>query len=351
MATKNDPNGTGFQGMAVAPVDENGNVDTSSVAIIAAGTESGNITDMHGAAEETTQGLSPQYEAAEDFYDEVTSEGYTVSQVSGYSQSAYMLKVGANHGVPATVFNGWFSYDSLTDAEKEYMYDHPEDYVNYRRKNDEVTKYNDAFHGAAEEEHGTVVWVDGSSHDIADWKFGKNGEVVDKNGNPVSVATLTKAYDQGLQKWKSTTLNPLKESFKSGGYSDHEMIYMDYAQATAVAEVLSAVAQTGHEIIVGHRDQAVKDAEELYNSLKKRPWSVDKLSDDEIAAIYAEYGLDYEGIVGNIKEHFDAKVKTSQTVTEKFTKLSSTIKTQLQTMEEADSGLAKDIAGWKSGTV
>lgn len=34
------------------------------------------------------------------------------------SQSAYMLKLGAQYHIPTTVFNGWFRYSTLNEDEK-----------------------------------------------------------------------------------------------------------------------------------------------------------------------------------------------------------------------------------------
>ena len=101
---------TGFDGLAVAPI-VNGEPDYKNVAVIAAGTDPGSPTkiDVGTAVAERESGLSPQYYVADRFVKEIMDDPrYEVSQLSGYSQGSYMLKVGAKYHIPTTTFNAWF---------------------------------------------------------------------------------------------------------------------------------------------------------------------------------------------------------------------------------------------------
>ena len=109
IATKVDSK-TGFDGMAVAPI-VNGLPDYKSVAVIAAGTDPkspvnklGPLTrDVAGAVEARQTNLSPQYKVADQFVKEIMDNPqYEVSKLSGYSQGAYMLKLGAKYHIPTT---------------------------------------------------------------------------------------------------------------------------------------------------------------------------------------------------------------------------------------------------------
>ena len=103
IATKSDL-GTGFDGLAVAPM-VNGEPDYKNVAVIAAGTDpdspvnkQGPFThDVYSAIIARQTYLSPQYKVADQFVKEIMDDPrYEVSQLSGYSQGSYMLKVELN---------------------------------------------------------------------------------------------------------------------------------------------------------------------------------------------------------------------------------------------------------------
>jgi hypothetical protein len=89
IATKSH-RGTGFDGLAVAPI-VNGQPDYKSIAVIAAGTDPGSPTkiDISSALVERDTSLSPQYLVAARFVKEIIDDPrYEVSQLSGYSQKA-----------------------------------------------------------------------------------------------------------------------------------------------------------------------------------------------------------------------------------------------------------------------
>ena len=71
---------------------------------------------------------------------------YEVSQLSGYSQGSYMLKVGAKYHIPTTTFNAWFTYLSLSNEEKAFIDKNPAMFIDYRRKSDNVVVINDFNH-------------------------------------------------------------------------------------------------------------------------------------------------------------------------------------------------------------
>lgn len=109
VATKSDPV-TGFDGLAVAPI-VNGEPDYKNVAVIAAGTDPDSPVnktmfssrDVNSAIIARQTYLSPQYKVADKFVKEIMDDPrYEVSQLSGYSQGSYMLKVGAKYHIPTT---------------------------------------------------------------------------------------------------------------------------------------------------------------------------------------------------------------------------------------------------------
>ena len=147
IATKSH-RGTGFDGLAVAPI-VNGEPDYKSIAVIAAGTDPGSPTkiDISSALVERDISLSPQYLVADRFVKEIIDDPrYEVSQLSGYSQGSYMLKVGAKYHIPTTTFNAWFTYLSLSNEEKAFIDKNPAMFIDYRRKSDNVVVINDFNH-------------------------------------------------------------------------------------------------------------------------------------------------------------------------------------------------------------
>ena len=209
IATKVDSK-TGFDGMAVAPI-VNGLPDYKSVAVISAGTDPkspvnklGPLTrDAAGAVEARQTYLSPQYKVADQFVKEIMDNPqYEVSKLSGYSQGAYMLKLGAKYHIPTTTFNAWFKYGALTEEEKQFLEKNSAMFVDYRRKNDDVVRYNDFNHpewftsqnDISNSIPKTIYWIDGTSHRIDEWIFDPvTGQVIDsKVGRPL-VSGLYKA--------------------------------------------------------------------------------------------------------------------------------------------------------------
>ena len=208
LSVKNDP-ATGFQGMAVAPI-VNGQVDTNSVAVVAAGTTPTDVNDLKGAITSINPELSsPQLAVADEFLQEVR-KNYHVTQLTGYSQGAYMIKLGAKYHIPTTVFNGWVSYDTLSEDEKKYLKRNTHLFKNYRHAQDDVVQYQDGnLEGVqGRDGFGTIYWVFGSSHKIFDWQFNEQGQVIDEHGRVVITAQrliiwrrLKIAYRLWIQSW------------------------------------------------------------------------------------------------------------------------------------------------------
>lgn len=131
--------------MAVAPI-VNGHPDYNQVIVAAAGTDPSQMDDIKGAVYGSGRiSSSTQEPVAEKFVNKLMTNhpDWKISQLTGYSQSAYMLKVGAKYQISTVVFNGWFQYGALTSSEKEFMANNPDLFVNYRHTNDSVTVFND----------------------------------------------------------------------------------------------------------------------------------------------------------------------------------------------------------------
>ena len=250
VATKSDTE-TGFDGLAVAPI-VNGQPDYKNVAVIAAGTDPGSSTkiDVVMANAERESGLSPQYYVADRFVKEIMDDPrYEVSQLSGYSQGSYMLKVGAKYHIPTTTFNAWFFYRSLSNEEKAFIDKNPAMFIDYRRKSDNVVVINDFnhpewFNKPFLKMPDTIYWLDGNSHKIEDWEFDPvTGQVVDSKGGKPLISGVYRAYANSLR--GMAHYKDLKSKWSSGGISSSEEIYLDAAQGSILSSSMATAARTG----------------------------------------------------------------------------------------------------------
>ena len=167
----------GFSGMAVAPINK-GVVDYGNVTLVAAGSNPASPADLQGAFQSIV-GNSTQYDVAERYLLSLMKAhpDWQINQLSGYSQSAYMLKIGAKYHIPATVFHGWFNYNTLTKAERTYMDAHMAQYINYRAHEEEVGVKFVISHDA-KNTAGSVYYIGGvTSHLLGSFKFDKNGNI------------------------------------------------------------------------------------------------------------------------------------------------------------------------------
>lgn len=152
--------------------------------------------------------------------------GYTVTQLSGYSQSAYMLKIGAKYHLPTTVFNGWFLCDCLNKKERAYIQKYPEMFRNYRKTKDTVVKYLDGNNRAKIDGGGTIFWLEGSSHSLKDWEFDENGQLLFPQSNNTIVTMSSIMHQAALDRLKLSDVR--KKFVASGGkLTANEKIYLD----------------------------------------------------------------------------------------------------------------------------
>jgi hypothetical protein len=262
-----------FTAFALAPMNGN-SVDDNNVVVVAGGTWPGNGRALSDAGTEKAFGLSPQCSDAEEYVKELEKEGYNISQLSGYSQSAYMLKVGAKYHIPTTVFNGWFNYDSLTSDEKKYMKAHPELFVNFRHTEDSVVTLNDG--NSIKNDLGTVIWIKGNSHNLSSWKFDKEGNIVDEKGNTVLTKRIAvEAHNDDVKNVEPKIMS-LKKMISSGSVSGAQKIALETE-------------------LVQYTARAFKDkAEEWYSnavlSIKKLQEEAKQAEEELIAKVQASGG-------------------------------------------------------------
>ena len=360
IATKADPK-TGFDGMAVAPI-VNGLPDYKSVAVISAGTDPkspvnklGPLTrDAAGAVGARQTYLSPQYKVADQFVKEIMDNPqYEVSKLSGYSQGAYMLKLGAKYHIPTTTFNAWFKYGALTEEEKQFLEKNSAMFVDYRRKNDDVVRYNDFNHpewftsqnDISNSIPRTIYWVDGTSHRIDEWIFDPvTGQVIDSKGGKPLVSGLYKAYADSLSRMQR--YKELKTRWASNRISGAEQIYLDAVQGQILSSSMMNAARIGADEVATLAKVAKEEIEALWSKIDFGSYTA--LSADEVEAIFASQGVTRAQYVDAFEaeiNHTDAQMSDSAAA---FERLDSQLQAAIDQVLTTDAQLAKEFQQWKA---
>lgn len=341
--------GGGFKGMAVAPITKAfPNGDKSQVVVVAAGTDPSKAQDVLSAIDASTDFGSDQLASAEAFVNRVQKK-YNITQLTGYSQSGYMLKVGAKEGIPTTVFNGWFLYDTLSAKEKAFMEKHPGMFRNFRREQDSVTIFNDFNHpewypGA--NDYGTIIWVKGTkSHSLAAWKFDRNGTMSEGELDPKQQMN----YIQSIMKKELSSLKALENKLtkSGGGLSSSEEIYLESGRAFVIADTVSRIVKAGVLDVVKSYEKGIGELEEHWIKTIKTSQNIGShLSYAEVVDALAEGGCTKETMVHEPTEHLKTKIKQVREIQKDYEKLVSQIKAGIEKQLQSDQVLAKELGAY-----
>jgi hypothetical protein len=341
----------GFQGMAVAPI-VNGTPDYGQVTVVAAGTYPSDIEDIKAAAKGMSPNGSPQVDVALQYVRELidNNPNWTINQLSGYSQSAYMLKVGAHFQIPTTVFSGWFQYRSLTKAEEKFMKENPHLFLNYRQKNDDITRWND-FNSkwGNSDDFGTIVWVDGNSHKLTSWEFDeKTGQLKISNSAGNSEGAMIQASHFLMREFLTqlTKLDQLKAKLKAsgGGLSKNEKIYLNDQQALVAVNTGRAAYQNAMANAIKVYQNAITEAEDIWQeTLRDARAQIEELSEHEMKDSLSAVGATKQCIVGEPTKFFQEKITKAKKMDETFETLTKEIKSKIDELVQRDRQLAQQL--------
>ena len=357
VATKSDTE-TGFDGLAVAPI-VNGKPDYKNVAVIAAGTDPDSPVnkgmfgsrDVNSAIIARQTYLSPQYKVADQFVKEIMDDPrYEVSQLSGYSQGSYMLKVGAKYHIPTTTFNAWFKYGALSLKEKAFIESNPSMFIDYRRKNDDVVVWNDFNHPewynttTTNSMPNTIHWLDGSSHKIADWEFDPvTGQVVDGKGGKPLISGVYRAYANSLR--GMAHYKDLKSKWSSGGISSSEEIYLDAAQGSILSSSMAAAARTGADEVSALAKKANQELQEIWSKIDFTSYTA--LAPYEVEALFASQGITQAQFIDTFQAETDQTVTKMNASAQAFENLDKQLQEVIEKTVATDKQLAKEFRQWK----
>lgn len=341
----------GFQGMAVAPII-NGVPDVSHVTVVAAGTYPDDGIDFKAALKGLSPNGSPQADVAVDYVGDLIDKNpdWTITQLSGYSQSAYILKAGAHFKIPTTVFSGWFQYRSLTKEEETFMKNNPHLFLNYRQKNDDVTKWND-FNSSwgNSDDFGTILWIDGSSHKLDSWDFDeKTGQLKIPNSSGNSEGAMIQASHYIMREFSAhlTELDQLKIKLTAngGGLSKNEQLYLNDQQALIAVNTGRFAYQNAMANAIRTYQKGMTDAEVIWQeTLRESRRQTELLSENEIKDSLAAVGATQQRMVDEPTEYFQKKITKTKTMDEKFENLSKEIKNKIDELIQRDKELAQQL--------
>ena len=358
VATKSDTE-TGFDGLAVAPI-VNGKPDYKNVAVIAAGTDPDSPVnktmfssrDVNSAIIARQTYLSPQYKVADQFVKEIMDDPrYEVSQLSGYSQGSYMLKVGAKYHIPTTTFNAWFKYGALSLKEKAFIESNPSMFIDYRRKNDDVVVWNDFNHPewynttTTNSMPSTIHWLDGSSHKIGDWEFDPvTGQVVDSKGGKPLISGVYRAYANSLR--GMAHYKDLKSKWSSGGISSSEEIYLDAAQGSILSSSMATAARTGADEVSALAKKANQELQEIWSKIDFTSYSA--LAPYEVEALFASQGITQAQFIDTFQTETTQTVTKMNASAQAFENLDKQLQEVIEKTVATDTQFAKEFRQWKA---
>lgn len=192
-----DDQQTGMQALAIAPIDEQNQVDYSRVVISYAGTNMSDDLDKKADVMEVVLGIKgEQTESAEKFYHSV-KEMYPQATIgtTGHSLGGFLAQyVAMENQLESTVYNAPDPYRILSESAKTYIAENKAYHINYRHSRDVIGNFGPDTTDTHVYVHGSVLlrnqqddfWTKlfMGTHLLATWKsyFNAAGDLVSATG-------------------------------------------------------------------------------------------------------------------------------------------------------------------------
>ena len=141
---------------------------------------------------------------------------------------------------------------------------------------------------------------------------------------------------QSLKKRKRSFAN--SNSISLEGVTSSQLIYLDAMQAQILSEGLINVSTSSLELIEHSGEGTQYKAQSLYDSLTNSNLGL-SLSPDELLSAFAEAGVHYDSIVGEISRHCSDKEKEVRNIVDAFNRLKTNLDTGIQALIEKDKEL------------
>ena len=206
-------------------------------------------------------------------------------------------------------------------------------------KNDPLTNISEAFNGVFVGDKFTLPISSGHGLDaiVEDAEqVAKILRIINAEEQLVSTIEMVSSRMQSLKKKKRSFAN--SNSISLEGVTSSQLIYLDAMQAKILSEGLINVSTSSLELIE-HSGEGIQDkAQSLYDSLTNSNLGL-SLSPDELLSAFAEAGVHYDSIVGEISRRCSDKEKEVRNIVDAFNRLKTNLDTGIQELVEKDKEL------------
>ena len=367
LSTKDNAS-NGMQAMAVAPVDKNGNVDYSHVVIAYAGTNKDDIKDLDtdvqslGLGRDKLQSRSglnsakvvdSQFVTALNYAKEVEEEvrqKYPSAKITTAGHSlgeSLAMYVALKRGYANIGYNGPDIHNLISKEEIKHMQEHPEQFRNYRHKYDVIGNITGNTTQTAIYPYiypAKDNWGDKLEyHNLSQWRFDENGQLVDLNGKRVTNLKVTALAEAtaGMYRYQK-----IKSYLSADGLSRREEIYLDSLQGMALGEGMANAARAGADDIKHLQEEVVSKAQGLWNQLDFSSFRY--LSYDEVLSTFASAGVTQATIVGSVEQDFEQMNQKAEKLATEFDTLNQQIIQVIESKLATDKELAGEFRKWNS---
>ena len=206
-------------------------------------------------------------------------------------------------------------------------------------KDDPLTNISEKFNGVFVGDKFTLPILSGHGLDAIvenAEQVAKILRIINAEEQLVSTIEMVSSRMQSLKKKKRSFAN--SNSISLEGVTSSQLIYLDAMQAQILSEGLINVSTSSLELIE-HSGEGIQDkAQSLYDSLANYNLGL-SLSPDEQLSAYAEAGVHYDSIVGEISRHCSEKKKEVQDIVDTFNRLKTNLDSGIQELVEKDKEL------------
>lgn len=360
----------GMQAMAVAPLDEKGNVDTSQVVISYAGTNTSDVKDIETDLR-TIIGLFDgsdnrvvslvtrqarflgQLTSAAEFANEVKNE-YKDAEISttGHSLGEYLaLYVAAENQWKNVGFNGPDPYELLSPEAKKWVKENPGMLTNYRNRGDFIGNLMGDGTGAeikVSMEMGLINPFDYHGLDV--WRFDKQGNLIIPENDFNTKASIQQEKHKAMSDFSSHlgTLKKWREKFTaSGGHlSANERIYLNHSQTKVVVETMGRKTKSAMEEVIRINQSSIERIEMNWaEEIRRAEHAAPSLSAWEVKETLASVGVTWETHVMTPKEKCQQRIQKARRKGERYDELAKEIKNKIDDLVARDQELANQLKG------
>ena len=206
-------------------------------------------------------------------------------------------------------------------------------------KDDPLTNISEKFNGVFVGDKFTLPISSGHGLDAIvenAEQVAKILRIINAEEQLVSTIEMVSSRMQSLKKKKRSFAN--SNSISLEGVTSSQLIYLDAMQAKILSEGLINVSTSSLELIEQTGEGIQDKAQSLYDSLANYNLGL-SLSPDEQLSAYAEAGVHYDSIVGEISRHCSEKKKEVQDIVDTFNRLKTNLDSGIQELVEKDKEL------------